>query len=96
VAFGDADLNMMMADVFAVAITYGAQTTTGILDRGDNIVGGPDGAAYSIRTTTLSIQTGDLTSVTVDSAITVDSIAYEIADIAVTDDGKITKLTLRE
>jgi predicted GNAT superfamily acetyltransferase len=93
VAFGDSDLNMMMADVFSVAITYGAQTATGFKDDGEQLVG-IDNGAFSIRTRTVYIQTGDLTSLTVDSAITVDSVVYNITAIAPRDDGKITSLRL--
>jgi hypothetical protein len=98
VAFGDDDLNVMIADVFSVAVSYasGAQTCRGFLNRGDQIIAGADGSAFNIRTTTLDIQTGDLTSLTNGAAITADSVAFTITDIAFQDDGKNTRLTLSE
>lgn len=93
-AFGDDDLSMMVADVFSVAITYGLQTARGFFDDSEDIAAGDEGTAFSIRRRVVHIQTGDLTSVTVDSAITVDGTAYSITAIEPMADGKITRLTL--
>ena len=94
-AFGDADLNMVMGDVFSVAITYGAQTATGIFNQASQLAAtGLDGGFMNINETTVDIQSGDLTSLQQDSAITVDGTSYQIRDTQVLDDGKITRIWL--
>ena len=93
-AFGDDDLSMMIADVFSVAASYGAQSCRGFFNDSEEIIGSSEGSAFAIRTRMFHIQTGDLTSVTVDSAITVDGTSYNITAITPRDDGKITVLTL--
>lgn len=83
-----------MADVFSVAITYGAQTARGIKDDAEELVAGEEGTTFSIRRRVVYIETGDLTSVSVDSAITVDGTSYNITAIEPVGDGKLTRLTL--
>lgn len=93
-AFGGDDLDMMIADVFSVAISYGLQTCRGFKNDTEDVVAADQGAAFSIRSRTVFIQTGDLTSLAVDTAITVDSVTYTITAIEPKDDGKITAITL--
>jgi hypothetical protein len=94
-AFGDADLNMMMADAFSVAITYGAQTATGFLNRSGSYTDADSGVTYNLNTTTLVIQTGDLTSLALEAAITVDSGSYLISGWTPEADGKETHILIR-
>ena len=95
-AFGDDDLSVMIADVFSVAITYGSpvQSCRGFKNDTEDVVAADQGAAFSVRSRTVFIQTGDLTGLAVDTAITVDSVAYNITAIEPKDDGKITAIQL--
>ena len=91
----DDDLSMMIAaPEFSVAVTYGAETCRGYFNDTEDVVAADQGTAFSIRSRTLFIQTGDLTSPDVDTSITAGGVVYNITAIEPKDDGKITALQL--
>jgi len=76
-------------DDFAVAVTWGAQTATGILNAPDETAGGALSREYLLIypvTKLVGLATGQ--------ALTVDGSAYTVRDVRATDDGKIMNATL--
>jgi hypothetical protein len=80
VSFGDADLAMMLTDVFAVPVVLpGPVTTSGIVDYHDLTQFDEEGAARVVgRERAVSLRTSEVASLTVGTSITVDGTAYTV------------------
>jgi hypothetical protein len=89
-AFGDEDLEFVMADVLSVCVVYGTQSTRGMKSEGDHVVNDGELGGVQFSATTVAIKTGSLTNLTEDSSIRVDGTSYKIRDISKQDDGKLT------
>lgn len=98
-AFGDADLTMILADAFKVSVSYTVnsqkQTGWGILDRSDGFSAIGADVQLGVRTTTLDLATDAFTDLASDASIVVDGTTYLIREEpALVDDGRITRLVL--
>lgn len=90
------DVSTMMTDPFmSIAVAYGAQTTRGLLDQPGQIVSTSEGDVIA-SATSVTIKTGSLANITLDTAITVDGSNYKVRDVVKIDDGKLTRLDLIE
>lgn len=90
------DVSSMLNDPFmSVAVVYGAQTTRGLLDRPGQIVSTSEGDVIA-SATSLTIQTGSLANIALDTAITVDGGSFKVRDVVKIDDGSLTRLDLIE
>lgn len=90
----DADLPIFFAD-FGVAVSFGAATTKGLLDIHSEDVFGHSEAVVTGLTKTLSIATGSLGLVKLNSIISISSQGnFKIIDLRLEDDGQIQKLYL--
>ena len=77
------------SDDFAVNVTWGVQTATGILNAPDETAGGALSREYLLiypATKLVGLSTGQV--------LTVDGGAYTVRDVRATDDGKIMNATL--
>ena len=77
------------ADDFAVDVTWGVQTATGILNAPDETAGGALSREYL-----LIYPVTKLVGLTTGQTLTVDGSAYTVRDVRATDDGKIMNATL--
>jgi hypothetical protein len=97
-AFGDEDLEFVMADVLSVCVVYSGQSTRGILSEGDHVVNDAELGSVQVRATTIAIKTGSLTGLdavaAMNAAITVNGDSYKIRDVAKQDDGNITVIQI--
>lgn len=94
----DADLDVMLSDtVFGVAVVYGAQSTSGILDDFTEDVLDGQMSAVPGQVRFVDIRTGALSALVRDAAITVDGTARRIRDLTQPSqyaDGRLTRLWL--
>lgn len=90
--FGAGDLPALLADQ-GVAIVFGASTTQGLLDKQQAQLPSPEtGALLDVLHTTVTIVTGSLPNLAVESAITVDGVACKVRNLNPIDDGQLTEL----
>jgi hypothetical protein len=76
------------------AVVFGATSSFGILNVGDEVAQMPDGGLAQVRTTTLLVASDDFDGLSTGETITVADADYRIDRIAPEDDGEVTKLYL--
>ena len=95
-SFGDADLAMMLGDVFSVPVSFGATTTNGIVDFHDIQQFDEDGSARVVgRVRGVTLQTSLLGSLAEGDAITVSGVAYVVRGTPAQQDGATSIVYLR-
>lgn len=95
-SFGDDDLAMMLSDAFAVAVTFGATTTSGIVGFHDVQQFDEDGSVRVIgRERAVTLTTAEAASLATGDAITVDGSSYTVREKLAQTDGATTLVFLR-
>lgn len=82
-------------DDFAVSVTWGSETATGILNAPDETAGVGIVGALS-REYLLIYPVTKLVGLSTGQTVTVDGSAYTVREVRATDDGKIMHATLRK
>lgn len=99
-AFGDADLRLMLSGVFSVPVSYdpgtGAQETRGIFTRRDQDEVQTDGLTVRVRTTFVDVFVDALAGLEEDKPITVDGAAYRVRHFGPVAEGRAVRIHLAE
>ena len=95
-SFGDADLAMMLGDVFSVPVSFGATTTSGIEDYRDVVLYDEDNTARVVgRERSVMLSTSDAASLSAGDSITVNGTSYTVRELLAQTDGATTLVYLR-